>query len=85
MISSVEKLRMVGMKLSLMMMVRMDFQSVVDSPMRRQMLSMAILTILGGLPMERISTSWCFLMDFTATRSSTDNYSTITLKAPDYI
>ena len=57
---------MLEMKLSLMMMALMDFQSLVGSPSSRQMLSMAILTILGGLFRALTSTSCCFLMDFTA-------------------
>ena len=64
--SSVEKLMMVGIKLSLMRMVLMERQSVVGSPMSRQMLSMAILTALGGLARERTSTNCCFLIDLTA-------------------
>ena len=64
--SSVEKLIMVGMKLSLMRMVLIERQSVVGSPMSRQMLSMAIFTALGGLASERTSTNCCFLIDFTA-------------------
>lgn len=64
--SSVEKLIMVGMKFSLMRMDLMDFQSLVASPMSRQILSMAILTILGGFTMDLTSTSCCFLMDLTA-------------------
>ena len=57
----------VGMKFSLMSMVLMERQSVVGSPIRRQMLSMAILTAFGGLARERTSTNCCFLMDLTAT------------------
>ena len=56
----------VGMKFSLMRMDLMDRQSVVGSPMRRHMLSIAILTILGGLARERTSTNCCFLIDLTA-------------------
>jgi hypothetical protein len=65
-ISSVEKLMMVGMKFSLMSMDLMERQSVVGSPISRQMLSMAILTALGGLARERTSTNCCFLIDLTA-------------------
>ena len=64
--SSVEKLMMVGMKLSRMRMVLMDLQSVVGSPINRQMLSIAILTAFGGLASERTSTNCCFLIDLTA-------------------
>ena len=64
--SSVEKLMMVGMKLSLIRIVLMDLQSVVGSPISRQILSIAIFTALGGLASERTSTNCCFLIDFTA-------------------
>lgn len=65
---SVEKLMMVGMKLSLNRTPLMDFQSVADSPISRQMDSMAMFTVLGGLPRARNSTRCCLLMDFTANR-----------------
>ncbi|KAJ0009157.1 hypothetical protein NQD34_016572, partial [Periophthalmus magnuspinnatus] len=65
-ISSAEKLTMVGMKFSLMMMPLICFQSVVLSPSSRQMDSRASLTAAGGLAMERTSTKCCFFMDFTA-------------------
>uniref|UniRef100_A0A8C7M220 Uncharacterized protein n=1 Tax=Oncorhynchus kisutch TaxID=8019 RepID=A0A8C7M220_ONCKI len=61
-----EKLTMVGMKFSLIMMERICFQSVVLSPRSRQMDSRASLTAPGGLAMERTSTRCCFLMDLTA-------------------
>uniref|UniRef100_A0A3P8YHJ2 Uncharacterized protein n=1 Tax=Esox lucius TaxID=8010 RepID=A0A3P8YHJ2_ESOLU len=65
-ISSAEKLTMVGIKFSLMMMERICFQSVVLSPSSRQIDSRASLTAAGGLAMERTSTRCCFLIDFTA-------------------
>lgn len=65
-ISSAEKLTMVGMKFSLMMMERICFQSVVLSPSSRQMDSSASFTAAGGLAMDRTSTRCCFLIDFTA-------------------
>ena len=65
--SSVEKLMMVGMKFSLMRMDLMERQSVVGSPISRQMLSMAIFTAFGGFARERTSTNCCFLIDLTAT------------------
>uniref|UniRef100_A0A8C5JBE1 Uncharacterized protein n=1 Tax=Junco hyemalis TaxID=40217 RepID=A0A8C5JBE1_JUNHY len=65
-ISSAEKLTMVGMKFSLMMMERICFQSVVLSPKSRQMDSRASFTAAGGLAMERTSTRCCFFIDFTA-------------------
>lgn len=65
-ISSAEKLTIVGMKFSLMMMDRICFQSVVLSPSSKQMDSRASLTAAGGLAMERTSTRCCFLMDLTA-------------------
>uniref|UniRef100_A0A672UD04 Uncharacterized protein n=1 Tax=Strigops habroptila TaxID=2489341 RepID=A0A672UD04_STRHB len=65
-ISSAEKLTMVGMKFSLMMMERICFQSVVLSPSSRQMDSSASLTAAGGLAIERTSTRCCFFIDFTA-------------------
>ena len=71
--SSVVKLMMVGMKLSLMRMDLMERQSVVGSPMSRQMLSMAILTALGGLARERTSVNCCFLIDLTAGGAEQDH------------
>uniref|UniRef100_A0A3Q1F4J8 Uncharacterized protein n=1 Tax=Acanthochromis polyacanthus TaxID=80966 RepID=A0A3Q1F4J8_9TELE len=65
-ISSAEKLTIVGMKFSLMMMDRICFQSVVLSPRSKQMDSRASFTAAGGLAMERTSTRCCFLMDLTA-------------------
>uniref|UniRef100_A0A3B3C8W7 Uncharacterized protein n=1 Tax=Oryzias melastigma TaxID=30732 RepID=A0A3B3C8W7_ORYME len=65
-ISSAEKLTMVGMKFSLIMMERICFQSVVLSPKSKQMDSRASLTAAGGLAMERTSTRCCFLIDLTA-------------------
>lgn len=65
-ISSAEKLTIVGMKFSLMMMERICFQSVVLSPRSKQMDSRASFTAAGGLTIERTSTRWCFLMDLTA-------------------
>uniref|UniRef100_A0A3B3QS31 Uncharacterized protein n=1 Tax=Paramormyrops kingsleyae TaxID=1676925 RepID=A0A3B3QS31_9TELE len=61
-----EKLTMVGMKFSRIMMERICFQSVVLSPRRRQMDSRASFTAAGGLAMDRTSTKCCFLMDLTA-------------------
>ena len=46
----------------------MAFQSAAGSPMSRQIDSMAILTVFGGLARERISTKCCLLMDLTAER-----------------
>uniref|UniRef100_A0A3Q0S6X8 Uncharacterized protein n=1 Tax=Amphilophus citrinellus TaxID=61819 RepID=A0A3Q0S6X8_AMPCI len=60
-----EKLTMVGMKFSLMMMERICFQSVVLSPRSKQMDSRASFTAAGGLAMERTSTRCCFLIDLT--------------------
>uniref|UniRef100_A0A3Q2FFZ7 Uncharacterized protein n=1 Tax=Cyprinodon variegatus TaxID=28743 RepID=A0A3Q2FFZ7_CYPVA len=65
-ISSAEKLTMVGMKFSLMMMERICFQSVVLSPSSKQMDSRASFTAAGGLAIERTSTRCCFFMDLTA-------------------
>lgn len=67
---SVLKLMMEGMKLSRSKMLRMDLQSVVGSPRRRQMDSIAILTSRGGWGRERTSTRCCFLIDFTARGTS---------------
>jgi hypothetical protein len=64
---SVSKLTMVEMKFSRIMMLRMDFQSVVSSPRSRQIDSRVSLTPWGGLFKFLISTKFCFLMDFTAT------------------
>uniref|UniRef100_A0A673U6E0 Uncharacterized protein n=1 Tax=Suricata suricatta TaxID=37032 RepID=A0A673U6E0_SURSU len=65
-ISSAEKLTMVGMKFSRMMTERICFQSVVLSPSSRQMDSSASFTAAGGLAMDRTSTRCCFFIDFTA-------------------
>lgn len=65
-ISSAEKLTIVGMKFSRIMMERICFQSVVLSPSSRQMDSKASLTAAGGLAMDLTSTKCCFLMDLTA-------------------
>uniref|UniRef100_A0A3B4DX62 Uncharacterized protein n=1 Tax=Pygocentrus nattereri TaxID=42514 RepID=A0A3B4DX62_PYGNA len=65
-ISSAEKLTIVGMKFSRIMMDRICFQSVVLSPSSRQMDSRASFTAAGGLAMDRTSTKCCFLMDLTA-------------------
>uniref|UniRef100_A0A4W4EQZ7 Uncharacterized protein n=1 Tax=Electrophorus electricus TaxID=8005 RepID=A0A4W4EQZ7_ELEEL len=61
-----EKLTIVGMKFSRIMMERICFQSVVLSPRSRQMDSRASFTAAGGLAMDRTSTKCCFLMDLTA-------------------
>lgn len=71
-ISSAEKLTMVGMKFSLIMMERICFQSVVLSPNSRQMDSSANFTAAGGLAMERTSTRCCFFIDFTANKCKKD-------------
>lgn len=63
---SVWKLTMVEMKLSRCNTERIAFQSVVDSPKRRQIDSRAILTGGGGLDIDLTSTRFCFLIDWTA-------------------
>uniref|UniRef100_A0A8C4P4D6 Uncharacterized protein n=1 Tax=Dromaius novaehollandiae TaxID=8790 RepID=A0A8C4P4D6_DRONO len=68
-----EKLTMVGMKFSLIMMERICFQSVVLSPNSRQMDSRASFTAAGGLAIERTSTRCCFFIDFTASQCQKDN------------
>uniref|UniRef100_A0A8C2ST51 Uncharacterized protein n=1 Tax=Coturnix japonica TaxID=93934 RepID=A0A8C2ST51_COTJA len=68
-----EKLTIVGMKFSLMMMERICFQSVVLSPRSRQMDSSASFTAAGGLAIERTSTRCCFFMDFTANQYQNDD------------
>ena len=64
--SSVEKLMMVGMKFSRIRILRMDFHSVVGSPINRQILSMAIFTSRGGEGRDRTSTRCCFFIPLTA-------------------
>lgn len=65
--SSVLKLlTTVLMKLSRMMTVRIDFQSLAFSPSNKQIDSRANLTTAGGFAIVRISTNCCFLIDFTA-------------------
>uniref|UniRef100_A0A8C6ZCV2 Uncharacterized protein n=1 Tax=Nothoprocta perdicaria TaxID=30464 RepID=A0A8C6ZCV2_NOTPE len=68
-----EKLTMVGMKFSLIMMERICFQSVVLSPSSRQMDSSASFTAAGGFAMERTSTKCCFFIDFTANQCQEDD------------
>uniref|UniRef100_A0A803XKD3 Uncharacterized protein n=1 Tax=Meleagris gallopavo TaxID=9103 RepID=A0A803XKD3_MELGA len=70
-----EKLTIVGMKFSLMMMERICFQSVVLSPSSKQMDSSASFTAAGGLAIERTSTRCCFFMDFTANQCQKDDES----------
>ncbi len=65
-IISVLKFMMDAMKLSLIMICLMALQSFDGSPNSMQMLSRAILTILGGCCNALISTSCCFLIDCTA-------------------
>ena len=64
--SSVFKATIELIKLSLMMICRMTFQSVAVSPNKRQIASRASFTTGGGLPMDRISTKSLRLMPFTA-------------------
>ena len=54
------------MKLSLMTTALMAFQSVADSPNKRQMDSKATLTTAGGLAIDLTSTSCCFFISLTA-------------------
>ncbi len=65
-IISVLKFMMDAIKLSLIMICLMALQSFDGSPKSMQMLSKAILTILGGCCSALISTSCCFLIDCTA-------------------
>ena len=64
--SSVLKLTILEMKLSLIMMPLMAFQSTSGSPRRRQIASRACLTRTGGLGRARTSARCCFFIDFTA-------------------
>jgi hypothetical protein len=64
--SSVLKLTIVEMKLSRIMILRIDFQSVVSSPSNKQIDSRVNLTPCGGLLRFFISTKFCFLIDLTA-------------------
>ncbi len=64
--SSVLKLTIVEMKLSRIIILRIDFQSVVSSPSSKHMDSSVNLTPCGGLFKFLISTKFCFLIDFTA-------------------
>ena len=68
-ITSVFILTILEMKLSLMMICRIVFQSmslVPPSPSNKQMASKANFTAGGGLAIDRISTRSFFLMPFTA-------------------
>lgn len=69
--SSVLKLMMVLMKLSLMMTCLMDFQSVSLSPRRVQIPSKASFTAGGGLGRDLTSTRFCFLIPLTAVTIAT--------------
>jgi len=64
--SSVLKLTIVGIKLSRIIILRIDFQSVVSSPINKQIDSRVNLTPCGGLFRFFISTKFCFLIDLTA-------------------
>lgn len=66
--ASVSKLIIIGMKLSLTISCRIDFQSKSFSPRSVQMDSSAILTAGGGLGRDFTSERCCFLIDFTASR-----------------
>lgn len=65
-ISSVLKLTMVEIKLSLMVTERMLLHSVAFSPSSRHIDSKASLMTAGGLAIDRTSTRCCFFIDFTA-------------------
>lgn len=54
------------MKLSRIITARIDFQSLALSPRSKQIDSNASFTTAGGLPIVRISTNCCFLIDLTA-------------------
>lgn len=69
--SSVLKLTILLIKLSLMMTARIDFQSLAFSPSKRQIDSKASFTRAGGFDIVRISTSCCFLIDLTAKQKGT--------------
>ncbi len=66
--SSVLKLTIVEMKLSRIIILRIDFQSVVSSPSNKQIDSRVNFTPCGGLLRFLISTKFCFLIDLTARR-----------------
>ena len=80
--SSVEKLMMVGMKFSRIRILRIDFHSVVGSPISKQILSIAIFTSRGGCGRDRTSTRCCFFMPLTAVHENKESlmsmYSTVT-------
>lgn len=65
-ISSVLKLTMLDMKLSLIIMDLMALQSTSGSPRSKQIASRESFTNGGGLGRARISAKCCFLMPFTA-------------------
>ena len=60
---SMENWIMVRIKFFPMRILQMDIHSLVGSPISRQMLSIAIFTILRGFARELTSTSCFFLMD----------------------
>uniref|UniRef100_A0A8D2J471 Uncharacterized protein n=1 Tax=Varanus komodoensis TaxID=61221 RepID=A0A8D2J471_VARKO len=64
-LSSVEWLTMLLMKLSLRITGLIFFHSLVSSPNRRQIDSKASLTAAGGLAMVLTSTRCCFFIELT--------------------
>uniref|UniRef100_A0A8D0BAW1 Uncharacterized protein n=1 Tax=Salvator merianae TaxID=96440 RepID=A0A8D0BAW1_SALMN len=64
--SSLLKLTMLVMKLSLRITGLIFFHSFVSSPKRRQMDSKASFTAAGGLAMALTSTRCCFFIELTA-------------------
>jgi len=64
--SSVLKLTIVEMKFSRIIILRIDFQSVVSSPSNKHIDSSVNLTPCGGLFKLFISTKFCFFIDLTA-------------------
>lgn len=64
--SSVWSWTILPIKLSLMIIPRIAFQSVAPSPINKHAASRANLTAGGGFPIERISTKSFFLIELTA-------------------
>ena len=65
-ISSVENFTIVEIKLSLTVIPRIVFQSVVFSPKSKHIDSKAIFTAAGGFAIDLISTKCCLRIPLTA-------------------
>ena len=74
--SSVWKFTILGINEVLLTKTRISFQSELGVPSNKQIDSKANLIAVGGFPSLRISSKFCFLMDFTAAFASSNAGST---------